>query len=106
MRFPSLSNCCDILGDILRATGNLAGRSANFVLKKVTSGLGDGLSNLTNNIGDGIEDVTDRIGAGKIGSGVNNVLSGVGSGVGNTVKGGKIFSFLKVWKLTKTVCFS
>ena len=93
MRSLSLSNSCDFVGDILRATGNLAGRSASFVLKRMSSGLGDGLSNLTNNIGDGIEDVTDKFGAGKIGSGVNNVLSGVGSGVGNTVKGGKIFSF-------------
>ena len=90
MRSLSLSNSCDFVGDILRATGNLAGRSANFVFKKVTAGLGDGLSNLTNNIGDGIEDATDKIGAGKIGSGVNNVISGVGSGVGKTVKGGKI----------------
>jgi hypothetical protein len=76
-------------GDILRATGNLAGRSANLVFKRVGQGIGDGVSNLTNTIGDGIEDATGKIGARKVGAGVNSVLSGVGDGVGKTFTGGK-----------------
>jgi hypothetical protein len=76
-------------GDILRATGNLAGRSANLVFKRAGQGIGDGVSNLTNRFGDGIEDVTGRIGARKVGAGFNSVLSGVGDGVGHTFTGGK-----------------
>jgi hypothetical protein len=76
-------------GDILRATGNLAGRSGNFVFKRVGQGIGDGVSTITNRFGDGIENATGRIGARKVGAGVNSVLSGVGDGVGHTFTGGK-----------------
>mmetsp|Transcript_58755 Transcript_58755/g.68646 ORF Transcript_58755/g.68646 Transcript_58755/m.68646 type:complete len:357 (+) Transcript_58755:241-1311(+) len=83
-------------GDVLRMTGNMAGRSTNFIFKKVGKELGTGLQQLTGTIGDGIEDVTELIGVGMIGSGVNNVVSGLGDGVSNTVQGvgkgaGKVF---------------
>lgn len=74
-------------GDALRMAGNVAGRSTNFILKRVTKELGKGVSQLTGNIGDGIEDVTELIGVGIIGSGVNNVVSGVGDGVSDAVRG-------------------
>jgi len=74
-------------GDILRATGNLAGKSASMVMRKVGRGIGDGVSNITHSLGDGIEDATGKIGARKIGAGVNSVISGVGDGVGNTLTG-------------------
>lgn len=73
----------------MRATGNLAGKSANLVFKKVGQGMGNGVASLTNTIGDGIEDATGMIGARKVGAGVNSVLSGVGDGVGKTLTGGK-----------------
>eukprot|EP00956_Cyclotella_meneghiniana_P044686 scaffold330952_cov89-Cyclotella_meneghiniana.AAC.1 len=60
-----------IEGDLLRMTGNLAGRSAKFVLKK--SG--------------GIQDVSETIGVGAVGAGVNSLVSGIGEGVSSTVKG-------------------
>lgn len=76
-------------GDILRATGNLAGKSASMVMRKVGKGIGNGVSNMTHSLGDGIEDATGKIGAKKLGAGVNSVISGVGDGVGNTLTGGK-----------------
>jgi vacuolar protein sorting-associated protein 13A/C len=76
-------------GDILRVTGNAAGRTANYVLKKVGVGLGDGLSHATSKIGDGIENATEMVGVKSLGAGVNSVVSGVGEGVGETVKGGE-----------------
>jgi hypothetical protein len=78
-------------GDLLRATGNLGGRAAHHVLKKLGRGLGDGVSGLSHSIGAGIETTTERIGVGKLGVGVNSVVSGVGDGVGNTIAGGKSF---------------
>lgn len=78
-------------GDLLRATGNLGGRAAHHVLKKLGRGLGDGVSGLSHSIGAGIETTTGRIGARKLGVGVNSVVSGVGDGVGNTIAGGKFF---------------
>ena len=77
-------------GDIMRLTGNLAGRSAGFLLKKVGEGIGDGVSTLTGTIGNGIQDATELIGVGAVGAGVNSVVSGIGDGVGSTVKGGEI----------------
>ena len=76
-------------GDILRATGNLAGKSASMVMRKVGKGIGEGVSNVTHKLGDGIEDATGKIGARKLGAGVNSVVSGVGDGVGTTLTGGK-----------------
>ncbi|CAJ1901189.1 unnamed protein product [Cylindrotheca closterium] len=74
-------------GDILRATGNLAGKSASMVMRNVGRGIGNGVSNITNHLGDGIEGATGKIGARKLGKGVNSVISGVGDGVGNTLTG-------------------
>jgi hypothetical protein len=76
-------------GDLLRATGNLGGRAANHLFKKLGRGLGDGVSGLSHTIGAGIETTTERIGVGKLGVGVNSVVSGVGDGFGNTIAGGK-----------------
>lgn len=76
-------------GDILRATGNLAGKSANLVLKRVGQGLGNGVSDLSRAVGNTIETSTEFIGAGRVGAGVNSVVSGVGEGVGDTLTGGK-----------------
>jgi len=74
-------------GDVLRATGNLAGMSAGMVLGTVGQGLGDGVSNITRTLGNGIEGATGLVGARKVGAGVNTVLSGIGDGVGNTLTG-------------------
>jgi hypothetical protein len=76
-------------GDILRATGNLAGKSAHLVFKRVASGLGTGVADLSNVIGNTIESSTGKIGARRVGAGVNSVVTGVGDGVGSTLIGGK-----------------
>eukprot|EP00978_Attheya_sp_CCMP212_P027613 scaffold92917_cov45-Attheya_sp.AAC.1 len=76
-------------GDILRLTGNLAGRSAGYMLKKVGEGLGDGVSIVTSAVGSEVQYAAERMGAGAVGAGVNSVVSGVGDGVSSTVKGGK-----------------
>lgn len=78
-------------GDLLRATGNLGGRAGNHLLKNLGRGLGNGVSGLSHSIGAGIETTTERIGVGKLGVGVNSVVSGVGDGFGNTITGGKSF---------------
>ena len=74
-------------GDILRATGNIAGRTANLLLRGVGTGIGSGVSNITSTIGDGFEHATTAIGANRVGVGVNNFVSGVGDGVGDTISG-------------------
>ena len=76
-------------GDILRATGNLAGVGLGWTFKKVGKGLGTGVSGLSNSLGDTIEMSADKIGVGKLGAGVNSVVSGVGDGFGETIGGGK-----------------
>ena len=76
-------------GDILRVTGNLAGNTANYVLKKASKGLGGGVGAMSNTIGDGIESAADAIGARQVGAGVNSLVSGVGEGVGDAVVGCK-----------------
>lgn len=78
-------------GDLLRVTGNLAGNTANYIVKKFGQGLGNGLSVVTHTIGDGIENATGKVGARAVGAGVNSVVSGLGDGVGDTLKGGKCF---------------
>ena len=83
-------------GDILRSTGNLAGRSAGYVLKKVGQGLGDGVSSVTGSIGNEIQRTSEKMGAGAVGAGMNSVVSGLGDGVGTSIKGvgagsGKLF---------------
>jgi hypothetical protein len=74
-------------GDVMRVAGNLAGRSANFILKKTSAGLGKGIQMATSRMGDGIESAAGAIGAQSLGSGVNNIVSGVGQGVGDTLSG-------------------
>jgi hypothetical protein len=81
-------------GDILRVTGNLAGKSAAMVFDKVGSGLGAGVSGLSRAVGHGIEQSTRKIGAGRVGAGVSDVVTGVGDGVGNTLSGGKLSEFV------------
>ncbi len=76
-------------GDLLRTAGNLTGKSAGYVVKKVGQGIGFGLAAGTAEIGNGIQDFTEAIGVGAVGAGVNSVLSGIGGGVGSTVEGGK-----------------
>jgi hypothetical protein len=74
-------------GDILRVTGNIAGNTADYVLKKAGKGLGSGVSALTSKIGGGIESATGAVGARSVGVGVNSFVSGVGEGVGDTISG-------------------
>jgi len=76
-----------IEGDLLRMTGNLAGRSAKFVLKKSGDFIGDGLVAVTGTIGGGIQEATESVGLGQVGAGVNSVVSGLGEGVSSGVKG-------------------
>jgi vacuolar protein sorting-associated protein 13A/C len=86
-------------GDILRATGNLAGKSANLVFKRVGQGLGTGVSGFSRAVGNTIENSTERIGAGRVGAGVNSVVTGVGDGVGDTLTGGMHLPILKIlWR--------
>jgi hypothetical protein len=74
-------------GDVLRATGNLVGKSANFIAKRVGQGLGVGVVTVTKKIGDGIENASEKVGARAVGAGVNSVVSGLGEGIGGTVIG-------------------
>jgi len=74
-------------GDILRATGNIAGKSAGFVLKAVGRGVGGAVSGVSTFVGDGIEGGASKIGARRLGSGVSSVVTGVGHGVGDTLSG-------------------
>ena len=78
-----------IEGDILRLTGNLAGCSANFVWKRVGSGLGSGVQAGSEAIGSGIQVFTEALGVGAVGAGVNSVVSGLGEGVGKSVASSK-----------------
>lgn len=84
-------------GDIMRVTGNLAGRSAGFILKQAGMGLGDGIRKATSKVGDGIETVAGSMGVRSLGTGANHVVSGVGQGFGETLTGfgtgaGKVFA--------------
>jgi len=76
-------------GDVLRVTGNMAGKSAGFILKQVGQGIGTGIEMGTAGLGSGIQNVTEVFGAGIVGAGVNSVVSGIGGGVGDTIKGGE-----------------
>ena len=78
-------------GDIMRITGNIAGKSAGFILNNAGKTIRQTLSVGTSQIGDGIESVTEVIGIGPVGAGVNSLVSGLGGGFGNTVEGGKQF---------------
>ena len=78
-----------IEGDILRATGNLAGKSAGLVVQTVGLGVGGAVAGVSNFVGEGIEHGTSKIGARRFGSGVSSVVTGMGHGVGDTVSGGK-----------------
>jgi hypothetical protein len=79
-----------IEGDILRATGNLTGKSAGVVFRKVGQGLGSAISGASSFVGNGIEDGTSKIGARRLGVGVSSVVTGMGHGVGDTVSGGEL----------------
>jgi len=74
-------------GDILRATGNLVGKSAGLVVKTVGRGVGGAVAGASSFVGEGIENGTSKIGARKFGSGVSSVVTGMGHGVGDTVSG-------------------
>ena len=76
-----------IEGDIFRVTGNLAGRSAKFVLKKSGDYIGDSLVAVTRGIGGGVQEATESVGLGQVGAGVNSVVTGLGVGVSKSVKG-------------------
>jgi hypothetical protein len=79
-------------GDILRATGNLAGKSAGTVIKAVGQGVGGAVAGVSSFVGEGIEGGASRVGARRLGSGINSVVTGVGHGVGDTLSGGEILS--------------
>jgi len=76
-----------IEGDIFRVTGNLAGRSAKFVLKKSGDYIGDSVVAVTGAIGGGVKEATESVGLGQVGAGVNSVVTGLGVGVSKSVKG-------------------
>ena len=76
-------------GDLLRATGNVAGTTADYVLKNAGQGIGSGVSTVASTLGNKIEVATSAIGARGLGAGVNSVVTGVGDGVGDTITGGK-----------------
>jgi len=76
-------------GDVLRVTGNLAGNTVSYVLRKAGRGIGKGVSGFTRTIGNEIENATGAVGARAVGAGVNSLVSGVGEGVGSTISGGK-----------------
>jgi len=75
-------------GDILRATGNLTGKASHMIFKKAGEKLGGGVSDLSRAVGNTIERTSDMIGAGRVGAGVNSVVTGLGDGVGSTIYGG------------------
>ena len=77
-------------GDILRATGNIAGNTAGYVFKSVGKNLGKSVRSVTTSVGDGIENATGKIGARRLGTSVNSVISGVGHGFSDTLTGGKL----------------
>jgi hypothetical protein len=79
-------------GDILRATGNLAGKSAGTVFKAVGQGVGGAVAGVSSFVGEGIEGGASRMGARRLGSGINSVVTGVGHGVGDTLSGGERLS--------------
>lgn len=74
-------------GDILRMGGNLAGKSAGYLVKQVGKGIGSTLKTGTSELGKGIQNVTEVMGIGAVGAGVNSLVSGVGEGVSSTVEG-------------------
>lgn len=76
-------------GDILRATGNLAGKSAGVVFKVVGEGVGGAVAGVSTFVGEGIEGGASKVGARRLGSGVSSVVTGVGHGVGDTLSGGE-----------------
>jgi hypothetical protein len=75
-------------GAILRMGGNLAGKSAGYIVKQVGKGIGSTLKTGTSELGKGIQNVTEVMGIGVVGAGVNSLVSGVGEGVSSTVEGG------------------
>ena len=81
-------------GDILRATGNLAGKSAGLLFTTVGRGVGGGAKIASSFVGEGIENGASKIGARRFGTGVNSVVSGVGYGVSDTFSGGKLRSLI------------
>ena len=74
-------------GDLLRLTGNVAGRSAGYVLERVGEGIDENVRAVTGTLGNGIQQATEFIGVGVVGTGINVAVTGVGTGVGSTVKG-------------------
>ena len=74
-------------GDLLRLTGNVAGRGAGLLLKRVGQGVDEGLRAVTGGLGNEIQNATEFVGAGVVGEGVNSALTGLGEGVGSAVKG-------------------
>jgi hypothetical protein len=74
-------------GDLLRLTGNVAGRGAGLLLKRVGQGVDEGLRAVTGGIGTEIQNAAEFVGVGVVGEGVNSALTGLGEGVGSAVKG-------------------
>ncbi|CAB9496929.1 Putative vacuolar protein sorting-associated protein 13A [Seminavis robusta] len=74
-------------GDLVRVTGNLAGKTANMVFKNTGKALGKGVTSVTNTVGNTFEEATGIVGARSFGAGVNSILSGVGGGLGDGLTG-------------------
>ena len=74
-------------GDVLRAAGNVAGNTVNYLLKGSGRGIQSAFTRGSSGIGDTIESAAGKVGAKRLGSGVNSVVSGVGGGLGHAVGG-------------------
>ena len=83
-------------GDVLRATGNLAGTAAARILGATGRHLGGGVSGLTQVIGSGLETATTAVGAGNAGAGMNRAVRRFGDGVGGSIAGGEVYRLIFV----------
>jgi len=78
-------------GDLLRMTGNLAGKTANMVFKGVGKNLGKSVARASFAVGNTFEHATGVVGARQFGAGVNSIVSGVGGGIGDGLSGGELY---------------
>ena len=83
-------------GDLVRVTGNLAGKTANLVFKRSGKFLGESVYKVSNTVGNTFEQATGVVGARQFGAGVNSIISGVGGGIGDGLVGGENTSFFLV----------
>lgn len=76
-----------IEGDLLRVTGNLAGKTAKMAFRNVGKHLGQGVYSVSNTVGNTFEHATGKVGARQFGAGVNSMITGVGGGISSGIQG-------------------